>query len=70
MASNPFTEACEPLCGCWELNSGPLEEQSVLLTAVSLAPKNFLFIFFSLYCMALTNKTKQNKTKQNKKTKH
>jgi hypothetical protein len=20
-------------CGCWELNSGPLEEQSVLLTA-------------------------------------
>ena len=24
---------CEPPCGCWELNSGPLEEQSVLLTA-------------------------------------
>jgi hypothetical protein len=23
----------EPPCGCWELNSGPLEEQSVLLTA-------------------------------------
>jgi len=22
----------EPPCGCWELNSGPLEEQSVLLT--------------------------------------
>jgi hypothetical protein len=24
---------CEPLCGCWELNSGPLEEQPVLLSA-------------------------------------
>jgi hypothetical protein len=23
----------EPPCGCWELNLGPLEEQSVLLTA-------------------------------------
>jgi hypothetical protein len=26
------TDGCEPPCGCWELNSGPLEEQSVLLT--------------------------------------
>jgi hypothetical protein len=24
---------CEPPCGCWEVNSGPLEEQSVFLTA-------------------------------------
>jgi hypothetical protein len=24
---------CEPACGCWELSSGPLEEQPVLLTA-------------------------------------
>jgi hypothetical protein len=24
-------DGCEPPCGCWELNSGPLEEQSVLL---------------------------------------
>jgi hypothetical protein len=24
--------SCEPPCGHWELNSGPLEEQSVLLT--------------------------------------
>jgi hypothetical protein len=22
---------CEPPCGCWELNSGPLEEHQVLL---------------------------------------
>jgi hypothetical protein len=27
-----FTDGCEQPCGCWELNSGPLEEQSVLLT--------------------------------------
>ena len=29
----PITDGCEPPCGCWELTSGPLEEQSVLLTA-------------------------------------
>ena len=32
MASDPITDGCEPPCGCWELNSGSLEEQSVLLT--------------------------------------
>jgi hypothetical protein len=32
-ASDPITDGCEPPCGCWELNPGPLEEQSVLLTA-------------------------------------
>jgi hypothetical protein len=26
-------DGCEPPCGCWDLNSGHLEEQSVLLTA-------------------------------------
>jgi hypothetical protein len=30
---DPITDGCESPCGCWELNSGPLEEQSVLLTA-------------------------------------
>ena len=30
---DPITDGCEPPCVCWELNSGPLEEQSVLLTA-------------------------------------
>ena len=28
-----ITDGCEPPCGCWELNLGPLEEQSVLLTS-------------------------------------
>jgi hypothetical protein len=27
------TDGCEPPCGCWDLDLGPLEEQSVLLTA-------------------------------------
>ena len=37
-------DGCELPCGCWELNSGPLEEQSVLLTAEPLLqpPKCFL----------------------------
>jgi hypothetical protein len=28
-----ITDGCEPPCGCWDLNSGPLEEQSVFLPA-------------------------------------
>ena len=28
----PITDGYKPPCGSWELNSGPLEEQSVLLT--------------------------------------
>jgi hypothetical protein len=32
MASDPITDGGDPPCGCWELNSGPLEEQSVLFT--------------------------------------
>jgi hypothetical protein len=41
----PITDGCEPLCGCWELNSGPLQEQPVSLTAEpSLSPA--LHVFF------------------------
>jgi hypothetical protein len=32
-ASDSITDGCEAPCGCWELNSEPLEEQTVLLTA-------------------------------------
>jgi hypothetical protein len=33
--------------GCWELNSGPLKEQSVILTTeASLQPPGFFFFFF------------------------
>jgi hypothetical protein len=43
-ASDLITDGCEPPCGCWDLNSGPSEEQSVLLTAEpSLQPREMLF---------------------------
>jgi hypothetical protein len=42
-ASDLITDGCEPPCGCWELNSGPLEEQSVLSPAEpSRQPETFL----------------------------
>jgi hypothetical protein len=31
-ASDPIIDGCEPPFGCWDLNSVPLEEQSVFLT--------------------------------------
>jgi hypothetical protein len=31
-ASGPFIDGCELPCGCWELNSEPLEEQPVFST--------------------------------------
>jgi hypothetical protein len=42
-AADPVTDGCEPPCDCWELNSGPLEEQPVLLTnEPSLQPPHLL----------------------------
>jgi hypothetical protein len=42
-ASDFITDGWEPPCGCWYLNSGPSEEQSVLLTPEpSLQPRIFL----------------------------
>ena len=32
-APDLITDGCEPPCGCWELNSGRLEEQAMLLTS-------------------------------------
>jgi hypothetical protein len=60
-ASDPITNGCEPPCGCWELNSGPLEEQLVLLTTEPcLQPRSFFlfvclfFVFFLLlFCVNL-----------------
>jgi hypothetical protein len=44
-ASDPFIDGCEPPCGYWELNSGPVEEQSVpLTTKPSLQPRKDLFL--------------------------
>jgi hypothetical protein len=48
-ASDPFTDGCEPSCGCWKLNSGTLEEQAVLLTPEpSLQSPHCVFIDFFL----------------------
>jgi hypothetical protein len=53
-ASDLITDGCELPCGCWELNPGPLEKQSVLLThEPSLQPPKgiFLYVFlFNLIC--------------------
>ena len=40
------TDGCELLCGCWELNLGLLEEQSVLFITES--PLSSTFIIFDM----------------------
>jgi hypothetical protein len=42
-----ITDGCEPPCGCWELNSGSLEEQAMLLTAEP--SLQLLILFFDIY---------------------
>ena len=43
-ASDPITGGCEPPYDCWKLNSGPQEEQPVLLTTEpSLQPSKIHF---------------------------
>jgi hypothetical protein len=37
-------DGCEPPCGCWDLNSGPSEEQSVLLTGEPSHQPNIVLI--------------------------
>ena len=32
-APDPITDGFEQPCGCWKLNSGPLEDQAMLLTS-------------------------------------
>ena len=47
-ASDPITDGCEPPCVYWELNSGPLEEQPLLLSHLS-SPLNVLFLKHYFY---------------------
>ena len=48
------TGGCEPQCGCWELNSGPLEEQEMLSTTEpSLQPLGSNFYRSILYSRLL-----------------
>jgi hypothetical protein len=43
---------CEPKCGCWEWNPGPLQEQQGLLTAKCLSSPCHVNcnMVFSLFC--------------------
>jgi hypothetical protein len=44
--SDLITDGYEPPCGCWDSNSGPSEEQSVLLTPEpSLQPGKVLLMW-------------------------
>ncbi|EDM03409.1 rCG61825 [Rattus norvegicus] len=50
-ASDPITDGCEPPCVAGNLNSGPLQEQSVLLTtepSITPAPHYGICIWASL----------------------
>jgi hypothetical protein len=53
-APDLMTDGCESSCGCWDLNSGPLEEQSVLTTEPSLQLSFFLF-FLSSFLFSFLN---------------
>ena len=47
-APDLIMDGCEAPCGCWELNSGPLEEQTMFLTSEpSLHPNLELLISMS-----------------------
>ena len=46
-ASDPVTGGCEPPRGGWGLNSGPQEEQTVLLTTEPSLQPQFCFFFCS-----------------------
>ena len=48
-ASDLIMGHCEPPCGCWDLNSGTLEEHSVLLPAEPSLQPLFFYIFQTFY---------------------
>jgi hypothetical protein len=43
--SDLITGGCEPPCDCWDLNSGPSEEQSVLSYPLSHLASQLLLLF-------------------------
>jgi hypothetical protein len=47
-ASDLITDGCEPPCGCWDLNSGPSEEQSGALTHWAISPAPLTVTFKSI----------------------
>ena len=54
------TSNCElPQCGCWELNSGPLEEQQALFK------KYFLIFFFFFFLVVSTPSLSSDRSEEN-----
>jgi hypothetical protein len=49
--TDSIIDGCEPPCGSWGLNSGPLEEQSVLLTSEPSLQPSFFFKTGFLYVL-------------------
>jgi hypothetical protein len=47
--SDLISGSCEPPCVFWDLNSGPLEEQSVLLPAEPSRQPLFVYLFIYLF---------------------
>jgi hypothetical protein len=47
-ASDLITDGCESPCGCWELNSGPQEEQPVHLTTALSLQLHIAFVWLVL----------------------
>jgi hypothetical protein len=52
-ASDLITDGCEPPYGCWELNSGSLEEEAVLLTADPFLHPLMLSFFKNLFYLCV-----------------
>lgn len=53
-ASDAFIDSSEPQCACWELNSGPPEEQTVYkLLAAELSPSPSPYSFWTLVFLSL-----------------
>jgi hypothetical protein len=64
--SDFIMDSCEPPCGCWNLNLGPSEEQSVLLTAeLSLQPHSWHF-YWGDFNIGL-NRREREETRRKKK---
>ena len=53
-APDLITDGCEPPCGCWELNSGPSEEQAMLLTTEPSPQPTIQFLFSSDFLSSLS----------------
>jgi hypothetical protein len=59
-ASDLVIDGCEPPCSYWGLNAGPLEEQTILLTAEPSLQAQQIVSFYKIHIML----SHQDKLKQ------